>query len=184
MIPSTNETMEFHFSVYFRTRGCGIITNTRGCNLLPGCYGCLLNMEYIQYPNYFGKSYAISRKQELTYRNHGIPHYFACVDKTKESSSQSICTNAVIEARNIQSTLNKESFFTILSDSYMFFVYTCLLVIAGFIIYDVRLLVKARKFELELWELYLNDYNEYRTIVSTLHDDEVEEEEEEENVNE
>ena len=45
--------------------------------------------------------------------------------------------------------------------------------------------MKARKFELELWELYLNDYNEYRTIVSTLQQEEEEEEvEEEENVNE
>ena len=185
MIPSTNETMEFQFSVYFVSRGCRVITNTRGCNLLPGCYGCLLNMEYIQYPNYFGKSYAISRIQEFTYRNQGIPHYFTCVDVENELSSQAICTSAVIEARDIQSTLDKESFFTILSDSYMFFVYAFLLVIACFIVYDVRVLVKARKFELELWELYLNDYNEYRTIVSTLQqEDEEEEVEEEENVNE
>lgn len=162
-----NQTENFHFEVSFQTRGCHVISNVRGCNLLPGCFGCPLNSQSYSYSNYFSKSYTMSR--EYVYKDIGAIHFFTCVDKEEEHISTT-CAEVVESTRDNEEVLLHSNLMNILSNYYMVIIYCMIVIMLVIVIMDFRSMVKMRQFEEELWQLYLNDYAEYRSIMATFHE--------------
>lgn len=71
----------------------------------------------------------------------------------------------------------KTNFVSSMNDYYMIIVYGFMVIMIVIEVTDFVRMRRIRKFENELWELYLNDYAEYRSIVNSLQEEEEEEEE-------
>ena len=159
----------------YSTRGCHLISHIRGCNLLPGCFGCALNTQTHLYSNYFSKSYLLEDRQ-YAYKDIGQVHYFTCVERTEVELSET-CEEVAEETQREGWVLQHINFLNSLENSYLYIVYVLMAVMAVMVAIDFKNMLKMRRFEEELWQLYLHDYAEYRTIMTTFQEEEVVQEE-------